>query len=477
MDLKKQFSKFFLLGDIDTYDRKKILWLSATFFLVIAAYTLIKEFKDAMFVAIVGREYLPWAKLFAMVILIPMIFFYSKLVDVLHRYQLLIFYGFLYGLSGLVFTYYLGHPTIGLENTQASYTRIFGWLIYFFYEGYSPFVVSVFWAFASSINNPKTAQNGYAIIVSASKIGGMLTPAIAWYLLEQRDSCGLPLYSDVLSHQILLGLASLIVLLVPIVIYSLINTVPSNYLHGYEAAYRVEKEKKEKGTSKTGIFGGLWMLLQYPYMLGIYSMIFFYEVINVVLNYQRISSAESASSTIAEFTCVLYQQVLAVHAIGFIISFFGTRALMKSLGERRCLLLVPISIGLLIVLILAYNTLPVFTIAFIAIRSIHYAFSYPVRESLYIPTVKTMKFKAKSWIDAFGSKFAKSSGAWVNIMADQIGGPGTAAYFGFYSVFFFIVIGLWIISAYFMGRKFEQVVNNNEVIGDEHDSEVHEQIV
>lgn len=475
MNLRATLGKFFSLSDMEPHERTKLFWLAATFFLVIAAYTLVKELKDSMFVAMVGKEYLPWAKQWAMIILVPMIFLYSKLVDILRRYQLLCFYAFLYGLLSLLFTYFLGHPTIGIANTDASQYRIFGWLLYFFYEGYSPFMVSVFWAFANSINNPKNAQNSYALIVSASKIGGMLTPALAWMLFSQRDACGVALYSDVVAHQILLGVASFIMLVIPFAIWMLIKTVPDPYLHGYEAAYKVEKEKKKQGKAKTGIFAGLWMLLRYPYMLGIYSMIFFYEVINVVLNYQRIAIAQSSVTTVSELSCILYQQVLAVHGIGFLISFFGTRALMQKLGERRCLLLIPVSIGALLFLLMLHNSLGMLTFAFIALRSIHYAFAYPVRESLYIPTVKAMKFKAKSWIDAFGAKLAKSSGSWVNIIAEGIGGPGTAAYFSFYSVFFFGVIGLWTIAAYLMGIRFEKAIANNEVIGDQDESDQQEQ--
>ena len=466
MNLRASFRKFFLLSDMEPHERKKLLWLTITFFLVIASYTLIKELKDSMFVAIVGKEYLPWAKQVAMIILIPMIFFYSKLVDSLRRYQLLCFYAVAYGLLGLVFAYFLGHPTIGIANTDASKYRIFGWVFYFFYEGYSPFVVSVFWAFANSINNPKEAKSNYGLMISGSKIGGMLTPAIAWWLISQRDSCGLPAYSDVFVHQILLGLASAIILLVPVAITYMIKSVPGRFMHGYEAVYKVEKEKEKKGTEKSGVFAGLWMLVRYPYMLGIYSMMFFYEVINVVLNYQRIAIAQSSVKTISGLSCILYQHVLIMHGVGFLISFFGTRTMMQKLGEKRSLMLIPLSAGFLLLVFMFLNTLGSLVFVFIALRSINYAFAFPVRESLYIPTVKTMKFKAKSWIDAFGSKLAKSAGSWINIVAKNIGAPGTAVYFSFYSVFFFGVIGLWSIAAYLMGNRFEQAIANNEVIGD-----------
>ena len=108
--------------------------------------------------SIVGKEYVPLPRMMAMFMLIPAILFYSFLVDKIKRYQLLYVYSILYGIVGLFCVYLVGHPTIGLPNTEASPYRLFGWLFYFFIEGFSPFVVSVFWAFANSVYDPEGAK-------------------------------------------------------------------------------------------------------------------------------------------------------------------------------------------------------------------------------------------------------------------------------------------------------------------------------
>ena len=95
-------------------------------------------------------------------------------------------------------------------------------------------------------------------------------------------------------------------------------------------------------------------------------------------------------------------------------------------------------------------------------KAVNYAFSWPVREGLYIPTVKEIKFKSKSWIDAFGSKFAKSSGASFNLFAESL---GTAMFIPAHAAFFICVIGLWTLTAWLLGSRFEKAVKNNEVIG------------
>jgi ATP/ADP translocase len=101
-------------------------------------------------------------------------------------------------------------------------------------------------------------------------------------------------------------------------------------------------------------------------------------------------------------------------------------------------------------------------IAYILLKALNYAFASPLRESLYIPTTKLIKFKSKSWIDSFGTKFAKSVGAtYSGISANLI---GTAAVLS-NSIFFAVIIGLWMIVANLLGRRYEVAVEKGEVIG------------
>lgn len=243
--MSSRFGNFFRsLFSIEKHERVKVFSLTISFFLIIAAYTIARELKDSIFVAIVGKSYLPIAKILTLVILIPPILFYSFLVDKIRRYQLLCYYSIFFGVMGLLFSLLLGHSTIGIPNTATSPFRIFGWIFYFFVEGYSPFLVSVFWAFANSINDPAEAKNNYGIMVSGSKLGGIISAIMAWAVLKDcRPFCYL-VTSDIAKHQALLGFSSLLLLIVPFVIIRMIRSVSGKYLHGYEAAYKVEKQRE-----------------------------------------------------------------------------------------------------------------------------------------------------------------------------------------------------------------------------------------
>ncbi len=448
----------------DKGEHLKLILLSATFFLVIGAYTIIRDLRDSFFIAIVGREYIPWANLLEFVVLIPAVLFYSFLVDKVRRYQLLYIYSFFYSIVGFACAYLLGDPVIGLHNTQTSPVRLFGWFFYFFVEGFTPFVVSVFWAFANSINSPEAAKNNYGLMVAMSKIGGMLSAGLAWILLTPKFG-GARFFSDVTNHQILLIFFSLLAFFVPFMIYMLIKKVPGKNLHGYEAVYQFEKQRSEESTESQqpmGVFSGLSMMIKWPYILGIFGMLFFYEMVNKVLSYQRLGVAHSSSNNISDLSCFLFQQSFFLHLSGFLISLIGTRALLKKLGEEKCLLLVPLSTGLLLLYcMLAYDWFSL-SVVYTLFKSINYAFAQPVRESLYIPTVKEMKFKSKSWIDAFGAKLARATASGFNIFAELL---GSAFFMSLHAVFFAVVVAIWTVTAILLGKRYSKAIANNEVIG------------
>jgi len=172
----KVYRIFKQLFDVETHERTKLFFLTAAFFFVIGGYTVAKELKDAIFMHIVGKEYIPIARTMVMFALMPAIFCYSKLVDRMRRYQLLNFFSIFFAISGLIFAYLIGHPTIGLANTNTGPHRWFGWLFYLFVEGYSPFLVSVFWAFANSITGPATFALPNKIATRGSFLLSLLPP-------------------------------------------------------------------------------------------------------------------------------------------------------------------------------------------------------------------------------------------------------------------------------------------------------------
>ncbi|MBA3751188.1 hypothetical protein H0X06_00080 [Candidatus Dependentiae bacterium] len=462
--MKSRFKRVVgFLFEVERHELLKVALLAIAFFFVIGAYTVTRELKDAVFSTIVGsdRRFLAYAKIASMFILVPAIFFHSRLVDLLRRHYLLYIYALFYGILGFVFVYFLGHKDIGLPNVVSSPYRLFGWFFYFFIEGYAPLVVSVFWAFANSMTAPSSAKNNYTVIIAGSKLGGIIAAGGAWVLLRSG------LFSDVANLQIILALSSIALCFVPLIIYYLVTKVPQKELHGYEAGYKLQKirhatHKDEGFTVVHSMFSGLVMLFKYPYVMGIFGMSFFFELISQALKVENIIFGKHVSNTLSEFTAFLLWQALLVHLVAFFVVTFGTRALISYLGERRSLLLIPAATGLAMIVFVLYPSYSSAIFAFVVTRSVNYAFAAPLRESLYIPTVKEVQFKSKSWIDGVGVKFSKTCASSFNMYTDGLVGT---ALLGVQSVFFGLVISFWFLVAYVLGLRYEKAVKRNEVIG------------
>jgi len=299
-------------------ERLKLFLLSSLYFLIIAGYTVLRDIKNTIFMATVGKDYIPVAKIGALLFLIPAILFYSKLVDRVRRHQLLMIYSVFFSLFAIIVgAFFIAHPTIGLPNTQQSPYRLFGWLFYFVVEGFTPFVVSVFWSFVNSVSNPKEARSNYGLLVGGSKAGGILSAGFSWALF---GSTLLPFVgglSGIVKHQVVLFISAGFLILIPFVVRCLMKNVAGYHMHGYEAVYKVEKKRSKEGKAKTGIWAGLKMLFKYPYVLGIFGMIYFYEILATVLSYLRLLVAEAGTSSPAEVSSFLFKWVFIMQAVGW----------------------------------------------------------------------------------------------------------------------------------------------------------------
>ncbi len=464
--LSRIIKKMGLSLDLNKQEYHKIVWLTIAFFCVIGSYTVLKEMKDVLFAQIVGSASLSHAKLISMFILIPATLLYAKLVDIMNRLHLLMFYSFLYGIGGIVIAYFLADPVMGLANATPDSGRTFGWVIYLFYEGLVPFVLSVFWAFCNSITGPETAKKAYTLIIAGSKFGGMFMAGTAWLLFSNAKLLGSYAPSDIGLNQFLLIFSSLMLALSPMIIYYLIHHSTEKEMEGYEAVHKLEAEQEKEGVSETGVWAGIKMFYTYPYILGIFGIFFFYELINVVLSIQRTMIAQAGAKDAIDFSATMFRQRFWMHAVGFFVSFFGTRVLVKKLGERICLVLMPLIVGVLVVYLMVACDARAITVVFMALGMINYSFSSPLRESLYIPTVKDIRFKSKSWIESFGQRFAKACGATAIGLIKRVAPVvGSSMYILMYSSFFAAVITLWTIVAYYLGKKYVSVIKNKQVIG------------
>src|SRR5271157_4181776 len=104
----------FFWGDLQGKELLKFVLLALGFFFIIGAFWPLKTLKESIFINIVGPLYLPYAKLVSLVLLFPVLLFYSKLVDVLEKEKLIYAVVSIYASLGFVLVYFLCDPVIGI---------------------------------------------------------------------------------------------------------------------------------------------------------------------------------------------------------------------------------------------------------------------------------------------------------------------------------------------------------------------------
>jgi AAA family ATP:ADP antiporter len=119
----------------------------------------------------------------------------------------------------------------------------------------------------------------------------------------------------------------------------------------------------------------------------------------------------------------------ASNLLSLFLALIGTSFLVRKLGLKTCLFIFPAATTLVVLYIMFNPGLWSLFGALLIFRGITYGFNNPNKEILYIPTNPDVKFKAKGWIDVFGSRCSKAIGSGTNaaLVAFGVIGTGSAA--------------------------------------------------
>ncbi len=438
-----------LWGDLSSEDMKQFGMLALTFAFIIGTYWLMRPLKDGLFFKIVGRGYQPYAKIISFFFIIPVIFLYAKLVDLVEKQKLFYILAGIYSLLFVVITYYVGHETIGLKNALGqwnvpAWNRWFGWIIYLSVESYGSLLPALFWSFVASSTDSATAKRGFGLIIGGAQIGAIAGPAFA----TQAEWVGM----SFLTMTVAVCLA-----MVPLLVKAYITMFPA------AAETKVANDKKPK----TGIFEGLRLLLSRPYLVGVFGVAVLYEVVVTIMDYQMKFIADTVYAGSDSFTSFLGYFGMATNSVALVFALVGTGFFITRYGLLFCLVAYPLIMAFITCGIIAMPAsimvsggVWIFFFATMAGKALSYALNNPCKEILFIPTSKDIKFKSKSWIDSFGGRFAKGPAAsGVNSVCASLSNPILIG-----SLFSLGIIGVWLVAAVFVGRKNKELTDKNEQV-------------
>jgi AAA family ATP:ADP antiporter len=456
------FSKIVRLfwGEMSSDELKRFGILSSIYFFLIGAYWLIRVMKDGIFTNLVGYQYQPFAKMISLVVVICVVLFYNKLVDLLKRDTLFYCIATFFGIGFLALGYWISHPDLFSAAPGSTLGNVcsfipgkaLGWIAYCFIESYGSVVPGLFLAIVASTMSTELAKKGYGMMYTFAQLGLILGTSLVMMHVKTLG-CGL-----------LLALGGIVICILPFLMRLYIKNAPATPVEKIEAA--------EHKSTKTGMLEGLKLILSRPYVAGLLVVSTMYEIIGTIVEYKMGLCATTVYPTNidggAGFVWFKALNGLTLGVLSLSFALLGTSILMRKLGLKFCIISYPVMIGISIASIFGfylagasvYFLMWAFFLAVILFKGLSYTLNGPAVEVMYIPTSKDVKFKAKSWISGFGGRTSKGIGATVT---GSLGANfSTLLIFGTFASLG--LVAFWIFVAAFVGNKYNQLQKENKIV-------------
>jgi ATP:ADP antiporter, AAA family len=445
-------------GNFTKEELKKFALLAIIFGFTIGVYWLLRPLKDAVFMKTVHADNIPYAKWISLLIIVPLGMLYSKLIDMFPRHHVFYALSGIYATLALMFGFFFTHETLGLTNLVTTivnnevhsehalfWGRIIGWAWYVFVESFGSIMVVLFWAFAADTTDPDSAKRGFPIVAFGAQVGGILGPLLA------------TIYGEKLGAGVLTIVAAAGIISIAFMIWYFMSVIPASQLTGYQA----KDQGKSSDKQKTGFMEGLRLMLEQPYLLGIFAVISLYEIINTILDYHFKYMAGQQHADPNALLSYLGSFGVYTNGVAFICILLGINNIGRILGLRTALIVLPILMTGIIGFLYMNPTLSVAFWILVFGKALNYALNQPTKEQLYVPTSKDAKYKAKAFIEMFGSRGSKAFGSGINMFKQHLGAEtfilfSTGASLG--------LILVWIYTAVYLGNTHKKAVSENKVV-------------
>lgn len=438
----------FLYGNIQVRDFPRVAWLSCTLACIIGGFWLLDSLKDALLERTVGMARQPGAKLLSTAVTLFLVINYNKLVDTVRRATLFYILGGAYTFLLLLMGAYIRRGDRGVGGD-------WGWDAvglgsYVVVESYGSLTVALFWAFVNAAGDLEEAKASYGIIIAGAQIG-----AIAGSTLATTAAGGLGLGR-------LFQIAALSPALTAIMVW------------GYVRLFGDHVPREREG-GNAGPLEGLRLIVRYRYVLLILGVSCLYEVALTVLDYQmkmlgvahfsptggQGGGGGSTDGDTEQFAALMGFFGQITNCLSLLLSLLGTSFIIRRAGLPLTLTVFPALLVVAIVVSYFHPNLWVLFVAVSVLKGLSYALNEPCKEILYMVTSDSIKFKAKAWIDVFGSRCAKGAGALIT--GGTTGRVEILASYGSFAIFL-LSLGLLGITLV-IGVQFQRLVETGEIVG------------
>jgi AAA family ATP:ADP antiporter len=397
--------------------------------LLLSAYYVIKPVREALILQLEsGAEYKSYMSAVIAVLLLGLVPAYARLVERVRRNRLIVTVTLFFA-SHLVLFYFGSFVPAVMRNIG---------LVFYAWVGiFNMMLVAQLWAFANDLYTEEQGKRLFPIVgigASAGAVGGST--------LKLALSGFLGVYESLLVSA---GLLVLVAVLVQII-------------HQREEARRERLGAEKPGASEvakqsSGKRGAYQLVFQNRYLLliALFSVVF--TLINTNGEYllgklvkataqEQVASGALAPGEVKEFIDAKFSQFyFYVNWAGVLLQAFVVSRLVKYGGLGVALFVFPVVACAGALGVLAMPVLGVLFWSKIAENSTDYSVNNTVRNMLWLPTTREMKYKAKQAVDTFFIRMGDVSSALVVFVGVELLDLGVR---GFVSVNL-VAIVIWLL--------------------------------
>ena len=401
---------------------RPMLWAALYFFLLLAAYFVIRPIRDDMGVA-GGVRNLPWlflGTLLGMLLVHPL---FTALVSRLPRR---IFIPLSYTFFALNLVAFWLFFLLSSEGAGVWTGRVF----FVWTSVFNLFVVSIFWSLMADLFRPDQAKRLFGFVAVGGTIGAAFGSSITAFLAERLGPTNLLLVSAAI-----LGLAML----------------AARRLMAVASTDQVDDDplRPPSGRSERpiggGVLDGIRTVFSSSYLLGIVGYMLLYTITATILYFQQAEIVEATFSDRAARTVFFARIDLVVNSLTAFIQIFFTGRIVRSIGVALALAALPLVCVLGFAAVGITPTLMTIAVFQVLRRTSNYAIARPCREMLYTVLPREAKYKAKNFIDTFVYRLGDQVGAWSYAGLGALGlGAASISLVATPLAAVWMMIGLWL---------------------------------
>jgi ATP:ADP antiporter, AAA family len=354
--------------------------LTLNVFLLLTCYYLLKTAREPLILAS-GAEVKSYSSAGQALLLIPGTYVYGRIAERVGRMRLI----------ATVTLFFAGNLVLFFVAGKANVPHL--GIAFFLWVGvFNMMIVAQFWSFAADIYGQEQGKRLFAILGIGSTVGAVVGSAIARALFKTIGAYGLML-------------AAAGFLLVALSVTAVVNARDN-----HRADVREGAPQKEIPLGKGG---GFTMLLRDRYLLLVGALSFVLNWTNTSGEYildralletaklrmpRGVDAALWTSQFIGEYKADYF---LWVNAASVLMQLFVVSRVIKYLGVRAALTLIPLVSLAGYSTLVFYPALAIILVVKIAENTLDYSLENTSRQALWLVTSREAKYKAKSVIDTF----------------------------------------------------------------------------